>query len=283
MDFNKLRNDLKNRYFSTWEYFSNGFNALKVFSKKHPILLFFHFLFSFFLGVVVIFQGAEIMVVMDKIVKKYGSTKINSNEFVKSKEFNELTSEVMLFILCFIIVYLIIRFISAVIRKKMGLEVEERENEFSIVETIVKFLTITFVNIVLQVFLIILGIIITVFTRSTLSFLILWIILQLNLLYFEQAYYLRKINIIEAFKYNFYISKGNRIRMLTVLLTIFTVFVGINYFLGWLFEATIKNQVTLMTVNAIFGGIAGLLYTVLGTMVSNLVYLNLEYIDFNNS
>ena len=283
MDFNKLRNDLKNRYFSTWEYFSNGFNALKVFSKKHPILLFFHFLFSFFLGVVVIFQGAEIMVVMDKIVKKYGSAKINSNEFVKSKEFNELTSEVMLFILCFIIVYLIIRFISAVIRKKMGLEVEERENEFSIVETIVKFLTITFVNIVLQVFLIILGIIITVFTRSTLSFLILWIILQLNLLYFEQAYYLRKINIIEGFKYNFYISKGNRIRMLTVLLTIFTVFVGINYFLGWLFEATIKNQVTLMTVNAIFGGIAGLLYTVLGTMVSNLVYLNLEYIDFNNS
>ena len=102
MDFNKLRNDLKNRYFSTWEYFSNSFNALKVFSKKHPILLFFHFLFSFFLGVVVIFQGAEIMVVMDKIVKKYGSAKINSNEFVKSKEFNELTSEVMLFILCFI-------------------------------------------------------------------------------------------------------------------------------------------------------------------------------------
>ena len=225
MDFNKLRNDLKNRYFSTWEYFSNGFNALKVFSKKHPILLFFHFLFSFFLGVVVIF----------------------------------------------------------VIRKKRGLEVEERENEFSIGETIVKFLTITFVNIVLQVFLIILGIIITVFTRSTLSFLILWIILQLNLLYFEQAYYLGKINIIEAFKYNFYISKGNRIRMLTVLLTIFTVFVGINYFLGWLFEATIKNQVTLMTVNAVFGGLAGLLYTVLGTMVSNLVYLNLEYIDFNNS
>ena len=133
MDFNKLRNDLKNRYFSTWEYFSNGFNALKVFSKKHPILLFFHFLFSFFLGVVVIFKGAEVMAVMDKIVKKYGSTKINSNEFVKSKEFNELTSEVMLFILCFIIVYLMIRFISAVIRKKMGLEVEERENEFSIV------------------------------------------------------------------------------------------------------------------------------------------------------
>ena len=56
-----------------------------------------------------------------------------------------------------------------------------------------------------------------------------------------------------------------------------------DYFLGWLFEATIKNQVTLMTVNAVFGGIAGLLYTVLGTMVSNLVYLNLEYIDFNNS
>ena len=37
-----------------------------------------------------------------------------------------------------------------------------------------------------------------------------------------------------------------------------------------------------MTVNAVFGGIAGLLYTVLGTMVSNLVYLNLEYVDFNS-
>ena len=70
--------------------------------------------------------------------------------------------------------------------------------------------------------------------------------------------------------------------MLTALLTIFTVFVGINYFSSWLFEATIKNQVTLMTVNAVFGGIAGLLYTVFGTMVSNLVYLNLEYVDFNN-
>ena len=281
MDFNKLRNDLQSKYFSAWEYFSNGSALLKIFVRNHPVLLFFHLVFLFFLGVVVRFQGSEILAVMEKIVEKYGKTKIDSNQFLRSREFNELVSEVTLFILCYIIVWLVVQFILAIIRKKMGLEVEGRENEFSLVEITVKFLVMTFVNIILAVFLVIAGIIMMIFTNSVLPFIIFWAILQLNLLYFQQAYYLRNINIVEAFKYNLYISRGNRIRILHVLLIVFAVSAGFNYFSSWLFEAAIKDQVVRMTVNAFFGGLVGLFYTIFEAMAGNLIYLNLEYIDFN--
>ena len=270
MDFNKLRNDLQSKYFSAWEYFSNGSALLKIFVRNHPVLLFFHLVFLFFLGVVVRFQGSEILAVMEKIVEKYGKTKIDSNQFLRSREFNELVSEVMLFILCYIIVWLVVQFILAIIRKKMGLEVEGRENEFSLVEITVKFLVMTFVNIILMIF-----------TNSVLPFIIFWAILQLNLLYFQQAYYLRNINIVEAFKYNLYISRGNRIRILHVLLIVFAVSAGFNYFSSWLFEAAVKDQVVRMTVNAFFGGVVGLFYTIFEAMAGNLIYLNLEYMDFN--
>ena len=281
MDFNKLRNDLQSKYFSAWEYFSNGSALLKIFVRNHPVLLFFHLVFLFFLGVVVRFQGSEILAVMEKIVEKYGKTKIDSNQFLRSREFNELVSEVTLFILCYIIVWLVVQFILAIIRKKMGLEVEGRENEFSLVEITVKFLVMTFVNIILAVFLVIAGIIMMIFTNSVLPFIIFWAILQLNLLYFQQAYYLRNINIVEAFKYNLYISRGNRIRILHVLLIVFAVSAGFNYFSSWLFEAAVKDQVVRMTVNAFFGGVVGLFYTIFEAMAGNLIYLNLEYIDFN--
>lgn len=281
MDFNKLRNDLQSKYFSAWEYFSNGSALLKIFVRNHPVLLFFHLVFLFFLGVVFRFQGSEILAVMEKIVEKYGKTKIDSNQFLRSREFNELVSEVMLFILCYIIVWLVVQFILAIIRKKMGLEVEGRENEFSLVEITVKFLVMTFVNIILAVFLVIAGIIMMIFTNSVLPFIIFWAILQLNLLYFQQAYYLRNINIVEAFKYNLYISRGNRIRILHVLLIVFAVSAGFNYFSSWLFEAAVKDQVVRMTVNAFFGGVVGLFYTIFEAMAGNLIYLNLEYIDFN--
>ena len=49
MDFNKLRNDLQSKYFSAWEYFSNGSALLKIFVRNHPVLLFFHLVFLFFL------------------------------------------------------------------------------------------------------------------------------------------------------------------------------------------------------------------------------------------
>ena len=281
MDFNKLRNDLQSKYFSAWEYFSNGSALLKIFVRNHPVLLFFHLVFLFFLGVVVRFQGSEILAVMEKIVEKYGKTKIDSNQFLRSREFNELVSEVTLFILCYIIVWLVVQFILAIIRKKMGLEVEGRKNEFSLAEITVKFLVMTFVNIILAVFLVIAGIIMMIFTNSVLPFIIFWAILQLNLLYFQQAYYLRNINIVEAFKYNLYISRGNRIRILHVLLIVFAVSAGFNYFSSWLFEAAVKDQVVRMTVNAFFGGVVGLFYTIFEAMAGNLIYLNLEYIDFN--
>ena len=281
MDFNKLRNDLQSKYFSAWEYFSNGSALLKIFVRNHPVLLFFHLVFLFFLGVVVRFQGSEILAVMEKIVEKYGKTKIDSNQFLRSREFNELVSEVTLFILCYIIVWLVVQFILAIIRKKMGLEVEGRKNEFSLAEITVKFLVMTFVNIILAVLLVIAGIIMMIFTNSVLPFIIFWAILQLNLLYFQQAYYLRNINIVEAFKYNLYISRGNRIRILHVLLIVFAVSAGFNYFSSWLFEAAVKDQVVRMTVNAFFGGVVGLFYTIFEAMAGNLIYLNLEYIDFN--
>ena len=282
MDFNKLRNDLQSKYFSTWEYFGNGSALLKIFVRNHPILLFFHLVFLFFLGVVVRFQGSEILAVMEKIVEKYGKTKIDSNQFLRSREFNELVSEVTLFILCYIIVWLVVQFILAIIRKKMGLEVEGRKNEFSLAEITIKFLVMTFVNIILAVLLVIAGIIMMIFTNSVLPFIIFWAILQLNLLYFQQAYYLRNINIVEAFKYNLYISRGNRIRILHVLLIVFAVSAGFNYFSSWLFEAAIKDQVVRMTVNAFFGGLVGLFYTIFEAMAGNLIYLNLEYMDFNS-
>ena len=41
MDLYNLRNNMRSRYFSMWEYLNNGFEIFKMFVKNHPLTVFY--------------------------------------------------------------------------------------------------------------------------------------------------------------------------------------------------------------------------------------------------
>lgn len=48
MDLYNLRNNMRSRYFSMWEYLNNGFEIFKMFVKNHPLIVFIFYIFNYY-------------------------------------------------------------------------------------------------------------------------------------------------------------------------------------------------------------------------------------------
>ena len=55
MNLGNLRKSLQEKYFSFLEYGNNSFDVFKSFVKKHPLIVFLHFLVSTILGLFISF------------------------------------------------------------------------------------------------------------------------------------------------------------------------------------------------------------------------------------
>ena len=272
MNLGNLRKSLQEKYFSFLEYGNNSFDVFKSFVKKHPLIVFLHFLVSTILGLFISF------VLWTPLRKMYEAA------FEYNKIQNKLTTDkfILAIVICllgYIAISGFIEFIIVIIRKKIGLEIEEKIEKFKVLEIIVKYLIMVFINILVWTVLLIIAIIFSIVASPLVLIVMILLILKINLLYFKQAYYLRDVNIIEAFKYNLHLSKGKRLLIIIPLVIIILITLLLNQFLGWTLEIMIKNPQLLVVVISIIAGIIKTISEIFVVTLENVVYLNLEYMD----
>lgn len=288
LDLHNLRNNMRSRYFSMWEYLNNGFEIFKIFVKKHPLLIFSH-LVSTIMILFITFPFTEQVIKMYEFTKKVNNEKMQEN----MNEYTSLLSSLFSMLLLYVLISLIIQFIAVIIRKKAGLEIEveekvEKEEEkikkgnFKFGEIILKFIKMMAVYLIIGLALMMLiAIFSLVLDSSSVLFIIfvIYLVLFFNVLYFQQVYYLRDVNLAEAFKYNLYLSKGKRLRILLPVITIALIAFFINYALGHFVGIVIENSQMLGIVTSVTGGIVKTFSTLYTIISENLVYFNVEYMD----
>ena len=291
MNLYNLRNNMRSRYFSMLEYLNNGFEIFKMFVKKHPLLVFSHFVFSTVMVLFITFPFTEQAVKMYEFAKKVNNTKMQKN--ININEYASLLSRLFSMLLLYALISLIIQFVAVIIRKKAGLEIEMeeekrekmRKSNFKLGEIILKFVTMIAVYLIIGIVLMMFIVVLSLFLGSSSGLFIvsvIYLVLFLNILYLQQIYYLRDVNLVEAFRYNLYLSKGKRLRILLPIIMIALITFFINYALNYFTGITIgklQNLQILGIVASVTGGIVKTFSTLYTIIAENLVYFNVEYMD----
>jgi len=292
MDLYNLRNNMRSRYFSMLEYLNNGFEIFKMFVKKHPLLVFSHFVFSTVMVLFITFPFTEQAIKMYEFAQKVNNTKMQKN--ININEYASLLSSLFSMLLLYALISLILQFVAVIIRKKAGLEIEMEEDaekekikkdKFKLGKITLKFIIMMAVYLIIGLALMMLIVVFSLVLDSSSALFIVSVIyftLFFNVLYLQQIYYLRDVNLVEAFRYNLYLSKGKRLRILLPIIMIALITFFINYALNYFTGITIgklQNLQMLGIVTSVTGGIVktfSVLYTIIA---ENLVYFNVEYMD----
>ena len=288
MDLYNLRNNMRSRYFSMLEYLNNGFEIFKMFVKKHPLLVFSHFVFSTVMVLFITFPFTEQAVKMYEFAKKVNNTKMQKN--ININEYASLLSSLFSMLLLYALISLILQFVAVIIRKKAGLEIEMeeekrekmRKSNFKLGEIILKFVTMIAVYLIIGIVLMMFIVVLSLFLGSSSGLFIvsvIYLVLFLNILYLQQIYYLRNVNLVEAFKYNLYLSKGKRLRILLPIIMITLIAFFINYALNHFAGMAIGNLQMLGIVTSVTSGIVKTFSTLYTIITENLIYFNVEYMD----
>jgi len=292
MNLYNLRNNMRSRYFSMLEYLNNGFEIFKMFVKKHPLLVFSHFVFSTVMVLFITFPFTEQAVKMYEFAKKVNNTKMQKN--ININEYASLLSSLFSMLLLYALISLILQFVAVIIRKKAGLEIEMEEDaekekikkdKFKLGKITLKFIIMMAVYLIIGLALIMLIVVFSLVLDSSSALFIVSVIyftLFFNVLYLQQIYYLRDVNLVEAFRYNLYLSKGKRLRILLPIIMIALITFFINYALNYFTGITIgklQNLQILGIVTSVTSGIVKTFSTLYTIIAENLVYFNVEYMD----
>ena len=286
MDLYNLRNNMRSRYFSMWEYLNNGFEIFKMFVKNHPLTVFLYFIFSTIMVLFITFPFTEQAIKMYEFTKKINNEKMQEN----INEYASLLSRLFSMLLLYALISLIIQFVAVIIRKKAGLEIEieeekrekMRKSNFKLGEIILKFVTMIAVYLIIGIVLMMFIVVLSLFLGSSSGLFIvsvIYLVLFLNILYLQQIYYLRNVNLVEAFKYNLYLSKGKRLRILLPIIMITLIAFFINYALNHFAGMAIGNLQMLGIVTSVTSGIVKTFSTLYTIITENLIYFNVEYMD----
>ena len=103
------------------------------------------------------------------------------------------------------------------------------------------------------------------------------IIFILQMLYFVQMYFLRRIGMYEALVYNFHLCKKNRLRIILPVALLVILNILLNLPFGILGFATLfsKYKFLIIIVASILNSILSIFFILLTTVI----YLNVEYMD----
>ena len=292
MNLYNLRNNMRSRYFSMLEYLNNGFEIFKMFVKKHPLLVFSHFVFSTVMVLFITFPFTEQAIKMYEFAKKVNNTKMQKN--ININEYASLLSSLFSMLLLYALISLILQFVAVIIRKKAGLEIEMEEDaekekikkdKFKLGKITLKFIIMMAVYLIIGLALIMLIVVFSlVLDNSSALFIVsvIYFTLFFNVLYLQQIYYLRDVNLVEAFRYNLYLSKGKRLRILLPIIMIALITFFINYALNYFTGITIGKLQNLQMLGIVTSATGGIVktFSVLYTIIAeNLVYFNVEYMD----
>lgn len=130
-------------------------------------------------------------------------------------------------------------------------------------------------------------ILIPIFYRSIIFYAILFIIYVLYFLFFQNIYLIRNVKFIEAIKYSIHISKGNRMRLLIPIIMLICIITCINSIVvfGGYFLISILSITGIKILYYVILGITNILNTIITlymTILSVMIYFNVEYMDFIN-
>ena len=157
-----------------------------------------------------------------------------------------------------------------------------RKSNFKLGEIILKFVTMIAVYLIIGIVLMMFIVVLSLFLGSSSGLFIvsvIYLVLFLNILYLQQVYYLRNVNLVEAFKYNLYLSKGKRLRILLPIIMITLIAFFINYAVNPFAGMAIGNLKMLGIVTSVTSGIVKTFSTLYTIITENLIYFNVEYMD----
>ena len=258
-----LKQKLSERYWKIDEYFNESWEILKklIKSKWGMALVFFSFLMTlnedstfsviifFFATIVTVFM---LMFSIKRIVKLIEGTELKKRNILKK-----------ILIIGIIIGLISIIGLGMLLFNPLVLMLEDGVTPVpvNVTETIL----------------------LPILSRTIIFYAILFIIYMLNFLFFQNIYLIRDVKFIEALKYSIHISKGNRMRILIpiIILTFINfIIVSAGYFI-----AIILSIAGMVILYYLFFGIMNILITIIVLymiILSVMIYLNVEYMDFIN-
>lgn len=247
-----LKDSLRNN-FLMMEYFDKSFSFFSKFLKRNKGLLAAYVLIS-----------------------------IISNLFARFINLDGIKIETLFLylVLSFLIFFLPTTLLIKKIQNKMVVDIEGINAEISYKKLflkIIKYILTIFVFVVIAS--IVVGIV-ALISRTLAIILYVGgaIFIILNILYFENLYYIRDVKIIDAAKYNFHLCKGNRLRIIipTLIVFIFATLINIPFnILREISNNLIILNCTVISINSILNSLILIFYMMLIT----LIFLNVEYMD----
>lgn len=282
---NEIKQRLEEKYLKMEDYYNISFDVLKKIFKqnKMPIIIF-----------ILINMSMKI------IAEKYQGF-LKFLEITGAFDFTEVKNY-WYSVNASIVLLAVSILVSLIILRKAGAIIEEDKGKF-IQETVMKFfMLICTVLALLMVFSVLLTVLwaaifviyfsfsgieklslsnmkgissINIFIYITIA--ISAIIFILQMLYFVQMYFLRRIGMYEALVYNFHLCKKNRLRIILPVALLVILNILLNLPFGILGFATLfsKYKFLIIIVASILNSILSIFFILLTTVI----YLNVEYMD----
>lgn len=257
----KLRMKLADRYMEIQEYFNEAFDFLKYFFKKEKKWVF----------------SITILNILSELTKLFSQRNTDSLAYLSR------------------MIDIIASFLSFFVIKKI-METIEEKTEISYgrmwQKSILYSFVIFFVLIPIGIFLLFLWtlgdeILIKIIISSIIMVISLAIVLYFTL-YLTTLYMTRDIDLLDAFRYNLHLSKGNRLRIFIpffMLAVIFYSILAVSYLMKVLIKASFPEMNIIMSMILLISGIIIGLFlsfsTLYSSILSIIIYLNVEYMDLN--
>ena len=183
---------------------------------------------------------------------------------------------------------------------KVVMKIEGRENEYSFKETFFKFLKIFGLIIVfLAVFFIVMfipvliGIFIGIIAEynyskvlmavaiavPVITWIVIVIIAWIKLLYFRETFYIRNMKIVQTYKYNLAISKGNKLRKIlpNIVLSLIVLVFALPFLLNTFLFTFLFTSVYIVILIAVISSVATSAIGIVSIILNSLIFLNVEY------
>ena len=269
---NEIKQRLEEKYLKMEDYYNISFDVLKKIFKqnKMPIIIF-----------ILINMSMKI------IAEKYQGF-LKFLEITGAFDFTEVKNY-WYSVNASIVLSAVSILVSLIILRKAGAIIEEDKGKF-IQETVMKFFMLICTVLWAVIFVIYFSFSgieklslsnmkgissINIFIYITIA--ISAIIFILQMLYFVQMYFLRRIGMYEALVYNFHLCKKNRLRIILPVALLVILNILLNLPFGILGFATLfsKYKFLIIIVASILNSILSIFFILLTTVV----YLNVEYMD----
>lgn len=282
---NEIKQRLEEKYLKMEDYYNISFDVLKKIFKQNKMLIIIFILINMSMKI---------------IAEKYQGF-LKFLEITGAFDFTEVKNY-WYSVNASIVLSAVSILVSLIILRKAGAIIEEDEGKF-IQETVIKFFMLICTALaLLMVFSVLLTVLwaaifviyfsfsgieklslsnmkgissINIFIYITIA--ISAIIFILQMLYFVQMYFLRRIGMYEAFVYNFHLCKKNRLRIILPVALLVILNILLNLPFGILGFATLfsKYKFLIIIVASILNSILSIFFILLTTVV----YLNVEYMD----